>query len=78
MTMWVMRLRTILLIGTALNTLLGPVFLYKLAFSFWMTAHPVYQSDWWKHRFYVNLAMTLVIAMIQVLLLRKLFAPDKR
>ncbi len=67
-----MKSATLLKIFAALNTLILLLFLYKSAFSLWMTAHPVYANEWWKHRFYFNIGVTLMLITLEVFFVWKL------
>lgn len=50
----------------ALSTLGGMVSVYFLLFSIWMTAHPRYDSEAWRTRFYERLAITALDGLIWV------------
>lgn len=46
------------------STVFGIYSFYWLAFSIWMTAHPLYDSPAWEHRVYIRFAVTVVDALI--------------
>jgi hypothetical protein len=62
------RRATWLAVTAGINLLLLFVLFYKTAFSLWMTAHPVYSSDWWRSRFYSNVFLTLGSLIVEVIL----------
>lgn len=49
-------------------TLGGALSAYQTAFSFWMTAHPLYHSPEWSARFYTRLTTTAVVGVLWIML----------
>jgi hypothetical protein len=47
-----------------LLTLGGLLSLYRLLFALWMTAYPYVNLNDWRTRFYVRLAITVVIGVV--------------
>jgi hypothetical protein len=47
-----------------MSTLGGPVSIYYLLFSIWMTAHPLYDSQAWRIRVYERFGITALDGLI--------------
>src|SRR5262245_9869895 len=60
----VLRHVPVLPLAIAAVTLGGMVSLYQTLFSLWMTAHPLYHSPAWQHRFYLRLTTTVIIGIV--------------
>lgn len=75
------RLKSAAWAALILSTFFGMVSFYWLAFSIWMTAHPLYDSHVWEHRVYVRFAITVADAIVwiaSVILLFRLRSSDHK